>query len=461
MKYVYILIIYILIISASLSAQTSDNQLMLKDFLIQTCKNSHFEYILIDELFLEYDEILASQLMEILLNIRSSYSLVIGEDLKLPEGSISLSAIFPETGTSLEAGYSQGTSFQTDNQTGAFSLRFEQAILGGGFGKTAKLKNIAAAHQKTIAKYKIVEAYETYLSSIILIYIEWLSAYQNKLYAESAYRDSVAILDLVKKKLQYNIALPVELNKSELQVLSKEEQLEGAQQSYKSIFNEIQYLSGIDVKGKNLIPSNSSLPEAISINRDDILKQFKTKSRTARTMNLLTEILNIDLQIARDTLKPKINIYADYSLDNIWSSLENSFEFGITVDLSFLNTKNKTSLRSKEVEIRKESVKNNNDYSDIYEDVVSLLDQFEYNKRLLSITEKKKEAAELILKEEQKEYDKSRAELNDILTAQNSLDNIEKARILLVMQQVKLTVEWLEYNDILVDDNYSQAIIKY
>ncbi|MFH1552075.1 MAG: hypothetical protein ABID83_00330, partial [Candidatus Omnitrophota bacterium] len=208
------LIIIFLSISASVLsvfAQEAEETetLSLDEFIEQACAGDReFEQILIENLKLNYKKKLELPADDIVISSKGEYvAFVKQHDKGYPVYEVSLSKLFPYTGTELEAGYN---STMKDTLLGDIDAEFytivSQPVARNAFGRATRLLDKIVGMEIDIAKYQIAEAYEKYLSSIILIYYDWYEAYENVQTAESSYNENMKLLKNVQEREKNSIA---------------------------------------------------------------------------------------------------------------------------------------------------------------------------------------------------------------------------------------------------------------
>ena len=154
--------------------------LSLREFIdLSVRKDTEFEKILIDELSLQYEKDLELPAGDLVLEVKGQYDLILDRKREEAEGTVSLSKLFPFTGTNLEAEYTTAPSYTSTVNTTGFTFEVSQPIAENAFGKAARLKDKIVGVEIDVARHQIVEAYEDYLATIIVGYYDWYEAYEN------------------------------------------------------------------------------------------------------------------------------------------------------------------------------------------------------------------------------------------------------------------------------------------
>jgi len=461
MKQLFFICIMISLICAVGSAQEAQHDTVLKltAFIQLVCKHSTFEEILIEELSLKYNNILSTPQIRVLLNTDAHYTLALDPNRdSYPAASIALSGLFPASGTTLSAEYDTGRSpsMTGSSPNSSISLKVEQSVLNNAFGSTNRLLAIMAGYETTLATYQILEAYEEYLAQLLNIYIDWYAAYENLKYAQKSLQDSTTLLNLTKRKRQYNIALPIDVNKSTLQVLSNEEQLLKARRIYESLRKRAAMLSGMAPEEFTYIPGDITL-SLDEINMEEKNNHFLSNSRTVRMLELLTTISKHELDLALDDLLPTATVYAAYTLSgDEYLPLENQandIELGFSFSMPLLNTEAKAKVKIQKNVLEKSLLSQTNQKQELNLQLNVLHDSIAFFKKQLNLAEQKLNTARLIVREEEIQYNQGRSGLDDVLNAYETLDTINQSRLTAIIELIKSYIEWLQFTDTLINEN--------
>ena len=138
--------------------------LVLDEYVMKaTTNDTEFQEILIDSLPLQYRRDLNLPAKDIVLEVATQYDLFLIQDREEQEGSLSLTKLFPMTGTEIDLGYSTSASFSRSTNKSDFTLSITQPIAENAFGKATRLKNKIIGVEIDVIKHQVVEAYEDYL----------------------------------------------------------------------------------------------------------------------------------------------------------------------------------------------------------------------------------------------------------------------------------------------------------
>lgn len=452
----------------------------LQDFISGSTKNSHFSQILLKEINAVYQEKIKKLPGDFTLSIQSEYQLnynwIKSEEAagsssststsSEPEwkaynnfkGSVSLSKLFSYTGTTLSGTYSISPKTTYETAASTVNIKIEQDIAKNAFGFATRVQNKIAGNEKQVAYYQAVEAYEDYLSSLITMYMDWYVAYKALEASRKSYQESLSLFENTKKMRAFNIALPVDVNKSELQNLSKKENLLQAETNYKKALFLMKNLMGLDGNEK-IFPDFNYV---FNIDIEDVEKAFeeyKTDSRAAQVLNFAvkeSELTNIE--VINDLL-PTAKLFASYSIsgngyffDESDEDTKPSHAVNIGGSLNFKIPQWGTFAKYKAQRLDNEDkiFDKKNSLNDTWSDLNKLYLNIKNEELQLGLAKQKVELSEKISKDELIDYRQGRSSLNDLIQVYNTLDTNRLSEINHLIQLGKYYIEWLRLTDKLV-----------
>jgi outer membrane protein TolC len=434
--------------------------ILLEEFIREACrKDTNFEEILIDELKLKYERAIELPAKDIVLSVESQHNFLFdpkGGDI---ENTVSLSKLFPYAGTDIEAEYSSSLSRTTRNVSSDFTVKITQPIAENAFGRNTRLLDKITGIEIDVARHQIVEAYEDYLASLIQLYYDWYSAYEDFNTAQVSYSENLKLLENVKERRKNNIALPIDVNKSNLQVLDKKESLISLEQKYSEYLNLIK--EAIRYEGSDeLIPQDSLLYADTNIIFDKDYEKFSEESRTAVVLKLLEEKSSVEVDKYADELLPSIDIFAGYTLEGSNHDLEKGDRtvlVGATVDWPFPSQVERGEYETSKIDLEKTKLSSENIHVKLYTQLDNLNNEIERGKRMIAIAKEKIELSQLILDDEEENYSLGRSSLNDLIDEINKLETNKFNKISREIQLKKLIIEWLRLTDSLVAEDVFAA----
>ncbi|MDH5649368.1 MAG: TolC family protein [Gammaproteobacteria bacterium] len=417
-----------------------------------TAKDTNFEAILLELLPLQYrrDALLPDR--DAILSLKQQLHYFQGGSVSAGT-SISLSKLFPDTGTDISAAYNKpATASGADFAN--LQLLVSQPIAKNAFGKAIKLQDSIIGIENEISRYQIVEAYEDYLSSLSIAWYNWYSAHENLKVADTARESTQRLLDNILERQRQKIALPVDVNKIRLSLIAKQESVIALQEIYDNLSNLI-FSAMRREASKDIIPAQPDTGISV-VDYLSEYQQFTQYSRTYRILNLLERQGTMEVSKAADNLLPSTNLLLGYQLDGEeWGSRnqENSFFAGIALTWPIGQSNSKAKQEIARIQQKKTLLSNSNKYEALDSNLKNLHLQIKREQKLMEISRKKIQLAEAILKAESENYSFGKISLNDYITAVNNVDenrfNYTAHNVLLN----KLYIEWLRLTDRLVDDN--------
>ncbi|MBN1410217.1 MAG: TolC family protein [Spirochaetales bacterium] len=440
----------------TLSAEESKTvKIPLKTFIEKACSNSHFQEILIKELSLVYKESLKTTAEDLVLSLNAEYGLEYSDDLTHQfSGSVSLSKLFQQWGTKISGGYSFTPSMGA-SVSSKLNFKIEQDLVRNAFGRVTEVERMIAGYETEIARIQIVEAYEEYLASLISLYLDWYSAYENLQNAEKSLQNNNRLLTVTKNKLKYNIALPVDQDKVELQVVSKQEQVLNLTSAYNLLQFRVKAAMGCDDECPDewapvwapLISDNPS-----GYTKD--LENFTKDSRTSALIRLLNRNRQLSIDIAADALLPSVKLYGGYDLSGdgyfFNSDITHAGYIGVTLGVPLVQTYSQTDYEIKKLDLKETELTNKNKLESVKSDLFQLSERIANENRMLELADRKIALSEAIMKDELKGYDQGRSSLNDLISAYNTMDTNELSKTTHLVLVNKLFVEWMRLTDTLV-----------
>lgn len=419
---------------------------------LATQNDTVFEEILIDELPLAFQKDLKLPARDLVLEVKAQHDVFLNPTREEAQTTVALSKLFPYVGTDLTAEYKNTPSFTSSDSAGEFSFTVAQPIAENAFGKTTRLKDKIIGVEIEVARHQVVEAYEDYLSTLLLAYYNWFEAYENLKVGDSSYQENVKLLDNIKEREKSKIALPIDVNKTHIQVLAKKEKLVDLTEKYQRNLHIIQ--TAIRYKGEEeLIPQT---PE-MYINRDVAFEEeyqaFQRASRTYQVLGLLEEKSTLNVEQNAVDLLPSIDLLIGYKVkgDNFQIENEDNMYFtGVSIEWPFPDQVERAEYETAKIDLKKTEWNVSNTYFKLYTDLKNLHLEIEREGALAKIAEEKIRLAKTILDDEIENYSFGKVTLNDYIDAVNTFDNNRFNQIVHDVKLRKLTVEWLRITDQLI-----------
>jgi len=424
------------------------------EFIKLAAKNdTEFEEILIDELPLQYRKDLNLPARDIILEIKGQYDLFLDQDREKPEATVSLSKLFPYLGTELTAAYKSTPSFNTTINSSEFTFTISQPIAENAFGKATRLRDKIIGVEIDVIKHQVVEAYEDYLATVMIAYFNWYEAYENLKIGESSYGENLKLMDNIKERQKSSIALPIDANKINLQVLGKKETLVGLQEKYQNALNFIK--KAIRYRGdEEIVPQKPNVYADLMISFDRDFEKFKKESRTYQVLRLLEDKSSLDVDKNADDLLPSLNLLIGYKVagdDHKIRNEDNMVFAGISMDWPFSDQVERAEYETSKIALDKQKLTTTNTHYKLFTDIKNLFQTINREEQLGKIAREKIGLAQSVIEDETENYSFGKVTINDYIQAVNVLDNNRFNQIFHEVQNRKFIIEWLRITDQLIN----------
>lgn len=451
----YFLFIIVQAVSAGENAEISNGNriLPIEEFIKLSTKNdTSFEEILIDELSLQYSKDLTLPARDLVLSVKGQYNFFLSQNREEPESTVSLDKLFPYSATSISAAYKSKPSFSSQANASEFALSISQPIAQNAFGKATRLHDKILGVEIDVARHQIIEAYEDYFAVIINAYYDWYEAYENLKIGESSYAENLKLLKNVKERQSNKIALPIDVNKINIQVLAKEEKLVNLKEQYDRSLNIVE--KAIRYTGNEFLePLEPMLYKEKNIDFESGYRLFRKDSRTYQILNLLEEKSSLEVDKYADDLLPSINLLFGYTVNGDDFGIkneDNKIIAGMSVDWPFPDQIDKAEYETSKITLDKRRLATKNTHFQLYTDLKNLHRQIEKEKELIAISDEKIQLAEAVVIDETENYSFGKVTLNDFIQSVNVLDDNRFNKTSYTVQLKKLILEWLRLTDQLI-----------
>ncbi|NQT90146.1 MAG: TolC family protein [Candidatus Omnitrophica bacterium] len=444
-----------IIAKSSYPGEEDVRMLSLDEFIrLATLNDTNFEEILIDELKLKYRKALGMPAGDLVMALKSQYDFVFkpkGGDI---ESSVSLSKLFPYSGTEIAAEYASSFDKRTRKTRSDFTAYISQPIAENAFGRNTKLLDKIIGLETDVADFQIIEAYEDYLASIVQLYYNWYSAYENVNTARNAYSENSKLLENIKERQRHKIALPVDVNKVSLQVLAKKENLIILENKY------VEYLNMVKESircgdGEIIGPVRPDVYEGVTIDFKKDYEKFDKTSRTSEILEMLEEKSSFEVDKYADELLPSLDIIGGYTVEGpgqLVDEGEHLAFIGGSLDWPLPGQVERARYETSKVTLEKTKLSSENIHLRLYTGLKNLNDQIKREHELIKLSEDKIVYAQSIVDEDKKNYSLGRLSLNDLIDEVNRLEENKFNKIFHEIQMKRLIVEWLRLTDTLVTE---------
>ena len=446
----------VFIIPTTIAGNFVENSLplSLEEFIeTATMNDTVFEQILIDELVLNYQKQLLLPAGDLVLSVKQQHEFFLDQDRDSPRTTVSLSKLFPYVGTEISAAYNVGSTFSTPERRSDAVFSVAQPIAKNAFGHATRLRDKIIGLEVSIARHQIIEAYEDYLAEIISIYYDWYAAYENLQIAQSSYHENLKLLDNIKERQAHNIALPIDVNKIQIQVMEREETLANIEERYHNLYNLVMRSLRLDTD-QELIPVKPDLYKNFKIAFDESFKNFKDTSRTYQTLDMLEKRSNLQVDRDANDLLPSINLVLGYETAGRKYNLEDNDSMvfgGIQMVWPLGHQVDRAEYEISKIAADKQALANLNVHQQLSTNLKNLYLQIGRESKLKKLADEKLALARSVLADEAENYSYGKVSLNDYIAAVNVVDNNRFNVILHDVLHDKLIIEWLRLTDRLVE----------
>jgi len=259
-------------------------------------------------------------------------------------------------------------------------------------------------------------------------------------------------MDNIKERQKSSIALPIDVNKINLQVLAKKEKLVDLREKYQNALNFIKKAIRYEGDGE-LIPRQPDLYANFSISFDADYKKFEQESRTHQILTLLEDKSFLQVDKDANDLLPSINLLLGYNVDGKDHDIEaedNMVFAGISMEWPISDQLEEAEYEVSKIALDKQKLTTGNTHYKLHMDIKNLYQTINREKQLGAITKEKIGLAQSVLDDETENYSFGKVTINDYIQAVNTLDNNRFNQVLHDAQYRTFVVEWLRITDQLI-----------
>jgi len=440
-------------VSAREIPEQTQTVLTLDDFLAAAAaKDTEFEEILMDELTLQYRKALTLPAGDLVVSVKQRHEFFLDQDRDSPDTDVTLSKLFPMSGTQWDAAYSAGESSTSSLTASELSVGLTQPIARNALGHATRLLDRMTGLELDVARHQIAEAYEDYLAVVMAAYYQWYAAYENLKVGRSSYQSNLKLLENILDRQAQKIALPIDVNKVRLQVISKQERLLELEQAYVAQRHIIERMIRYD-QDTELIPAAPSNPRA---DDQDVGTQFEIFVRTARTFEILRKLeKRSGLEVSREAndLFPSLDLLVSYQMEGRNYSLDNATESlyaGVQMEWPMGHQLDRAEYQTARIRERQTRLHTGNVYERMWTQLNNLSLNLQREKNLIAVARERIELAQAVLTDEAENYSFGRITLNDYIQAVNALDTSRFTQIAHALAYQEFQIEWLRLTDQLI-----------
>ncbi len=453
------IICFCLVISSSVADAYERNTLnnnieilTLNNFVKLVCKNDiTFQEILIDNLKLAYLKDLNLVSRDLILSVNGKYNISLEDsDRNGISNTVSISKLFPYSGTGVSGSYETSPDYM-GKRTSRFTAMVSQPIAQNAFGYINRLEDRIIDLEIEVIKYQIVEVYEDYLATLIALYYQWYSDYANLNTAVVSLEESTKLLNNINAKKKYNIAYQSDVDKIDLQVIEKQENVFTLSDTYRNTADLIYQAAGY--KDIELIPEFTPYSSDI-IDFEKEYSLFIKSGRTYKVFSILEQKGSLETKRNVNALLPSVNLLFGYIKErtsNPLTETEEAVYAGFSLEFPFWQEKNKAVYKISKIENKKISLSSENLKRKLETDLKNIYNHIKLEEELIQSADKRIMLGQRIVKSETNDYLLARISLSDLIKSINDLESHKYNKVFHTVKLHTLRIEWLRLLDKLVN----------
>lgn len=411
-----ILSLFLFTVSFALQAQNVNQVLNVQEFINLAKQNDpNFQKISHDKKQLDFFLDKNSPYQPTIFNYEHEYGVDAQNDLEITNYSTSIAKKFVDTGTNLSLGYSGGDSSYREERV--IEISIEQSLYKNLFGQSDRLKKSAIETEKQVINLQILESYEDYLSYIITQYLDFHKLYLDQQLAEKIYQEALNLQKNVFEKKQKNIATQIDMDRADLQILLRKEDVIKKRKDFISKWIIIKEITGSD---KLIVPTidltellNKSV-EAASI----------TNLRVYQIVDLQENIAKKELKLSEYDNRPSLQLVTGYRMDDSqrYSTLIHSNELlaGIKFQMPFGNRVGKANESSASFDLITVKLTKQSLVSALKGNLADLESQLKDLREKYKLSHNKVMIMSRILKDEEGKYQYGKIDLDKLIESKSN-----------------------------------------
>jgi outer membrane protein TolC len=303
------------------------------------------------------------------------------------------------------------------------------------------------------------------------LYLDWVQATLQVQAAQIAVDEANVFLLHIQKKQASYIARKIDVDKAQLQLSQKQVHLEQAKAKQKAQQTALQFSLGVQqplkLPQKEWRMSESFSPDSLYVQQQYIAQNYLDTAQIHRwleTLPLHTAALlrtqlaksQADLQVLQESALPTLRVYAGaglYTPENNWKETPKIFA-GVKWQHNLTRTQNQAKQQMARNEVQRTQAQ-------IYNEVVSLLQtlqllavEWEGTQQQIAIQKQQIALSESVLQLEHIEYQYGRIGINDLLQAQNRLQEARLAKTNYKITLERIYLRWLHATNELLPNHY-------
>lgn len=418
----------------------------LSDFLdLAERKDKNFERILSEKAQLKYIIDAGLPAQALLVTAKQEYGFSSDNGDRTSELTVGASKKILSTGSELSI--TQERTDLPDRNEELTEIRLEQALLNNFFGVDNRLKVQTLELQKKLIYLQILEAYESYLSEMTKLYLDYSQSKIELSLAEELFQEAKQLQNNVLNMRSKNIANSTDVARAKLQALLAKEDVLNKSMAYETLKEQLKARFGaefeppaanLDLSNHLVLPLKTQL-----LNLSNL--------RAVQALDVEEKVAESNLTLARRDLRPDLDLLLGYNLDRSrrFNTSVNREEAVVGLSLTMpigddgkRAEKQRTSmllLQSKlDGEIKKKEIK-------AQEDV--LVSRLSKTSEQLELSKEKTKLTEQIFRDEKRRYQRGALDLERLIETRQDLSTYKFKYQSDLVAHNKAIVDWLEFTD--------------
>lgn len=422
----------------------------LKTFLHTSYKNDpQLKKILNDKNVLKYlvDQGLSGN--EFVLSLNSETGYVSNQDENNSTLEASLTKKFITTGTNIALTHSK--TIRPGQEGTTSGIRLEQSLLKDSFGSNVRLKRDSLQLQQLLGELEAAEKLEAYLLSLSSEYLNLKRLALEVQLAKSQLSQARELQRNIKRKFKSKIASIADLNRGELLVLSREENVLEKKQE----FNQLKQ-SLVSVIGEEYSFRLNSDLDTILNKLTNIHISIKSNVDISQTRSFIMakkreEIASKNLDLSVKEQGASLSFVAGFNRDDSsrFSTIIKQDEtvVGFKLDIPIGDSQgraNESVAKIQKLSSHYERIRSKNDFDANLKQINSNLSNL---KSKLALNKRKVKLTKELLKEETKRYSIGQIDLEQLISIKNDSFDLENSGLGIQIEYMNTLFSWLALTD--------------
>lgn len=444
--------IYLSIIT--LFASFSVNAIEIEQFIDLSYKNDpKIKEIINDREILKYYVDQSVENTETSLEIKSQTGYVSDQDTNNSNFEIGVTKDIATTGTNLSVSHSNFSASGEEGKT--TSLKLEQSLLKNSFGSSTRLRINSLTLEQTTKELESVEQLETYLLSNLNKYLLFKKALIDFDLAKAQHLEAIKLQENLKKKYKSKIALLSDLNRGELLLLDRAQNLIEKKETKEQ--QELELLNVTGTKGKQL--SSKAEFDFLLKKLKSLLKNKKSKVDQSKIRSFIIAKNNIEIAqkgitLSEDQSDASLELVAGYNkydttrFSTVTQQDETIIGLNYTIPFGDSQAKANTSVaKAQKLSKYYKKIKIKNDFET---SLTKILNEITTLEKKLEISSKKITLSKSLIKEESKRYSIGQLSLEQLIDIKYTFYELEAKNLEIKTQYAYTMLNWLSMTDNLI-----------